>query len=153
MKKLKVTAEKALAIYRILRDAKYQKLEDTDKIKVWKITRNIRPIAEKFEEDVQDANSKFKPKEDFNERLSKAKEYERMLQKGEKELPITAEEYSTTVKEFNQYKNLIEQAIKEYAEQESEIEIEPLTEDALGKLMASNDWTIAQVEQLEEIIL
>ena len=76
--KTKTTTEKALMAYRVLSTAKYSKLEDADKIKVWKIARALKPTATQFEEDSKDAAEKLKPSEDFDSRLQKAQEFERM---------------------------------------------------------------------------
>ena len=48
---------------------------------------------------------------------------------------------------------LVAEAIKPMADAEVELEIEPLSEEAFGQLMASNDnWVIDTVVSLAEII-
>ena len=79
MKKTVKTSE-ILSTFNVLSNAKYGKMEDSDKIKVWKICRKLKPIATKFDEDTKDAAEKMKPTEDFDERLSKAQQYERTQQ-------------------------------------------------------------------------
>jgi hypothetical protein len=56
----------------VLQNAKYQKLSDDGKVKVWKITRLLKPVATQFKEDVQDAQQKLMPDGDFLQRLGKA---------------------------------------------------------------------------------
>lgn len=156
MKKSIKTSE-ILAAYNILNTAKYGSMEDADKIKVWKITRALKPIATKFDEDSKDAAEKMKPKYEggFDETLQKAQEYERMIRDTKvdaKKLPMGAAEYDAFIKEFKEYNDLVTKAVEEFAKKEVTINIEPISEDAFGKLMDSNDWTFGQTTALSEII-
>ena len=140
-----------LEAYKVLQNAKYQKLSDDGKVKVWKITRLMKPVATQFKEDVQDAQQKLMPDGDFLQRLGKAMQYEQD-KKNERTPAITDEEYQTIVKEYNEYNSLVNKAIQEFSEKEIELDFEHLTEDDFGKLIASNDWSIAQLENIEFII-
>ena len=155
MTQKKMKTEDVLKAYQVISTAKYSKLDDADKIKVWKIARAMKPIAEKFREDSEDAQEKMKPTEDFDQQLMKAQEYEREIRKTDfdaTKLPMGASEYGKFVEEFKAYQKLVNETIKEFAEKEVTVEFEPLTEDAFGKLMASNDWTLEQVATLGEMI-
>ena len=155
MKKLTLTTEKVLAAFNVLSSAKYGKLDDADKIKVWKITRKLKPVAEKFDEDSKDAAEKMKPSEDFDERLAKAQEYERTVKQTDfdaNKLPMGAAEYGKFIEEFKAYQKLVNDTISDFAKKEVEVEIETISEDAFGKLMASNDWNMAQVVALDGIV-
>ena len=150
-----IKTEDALKAYNVLATAKYGKLEDADKIKVWKIARVLKPVAEQFDGDSKDAAEKMKPSDDFDERLGKAQEYERMLKQPDVDmstLPMGAAEYSKFVEDFRAYNKLVNEAVREFAEKEVELELDLLTEDSLGKLMASNDWTMAQVMNLSFLV-
>ena len=155
MAKKTIKTEKALTAFRVLNTAKYSKLADDDKIKVWKIARAIKPVADKFDEDSKDAAEKFKPSEDFNEKLQKAQEFERMRNAKEDmtNAPIGAAEYGEFIKEFQKYNKLVADAIKEFADKEVELEFDVLSEEAFGKLMASNEWTVEQALEIGQIIL
>ena len=152
MKELKLKTGEIVNAYQVLDEAKYQKMSDDDKVRLWKISRKLSPIAQKYEEERADANRKLVPSDDFNPKLQKAVEYERLKKEGKEELPMTDEEYTSTLKEFKEYEGLLKKALKDLEEKENEIEIEPLSEEAFGKLMASNDWTLRQVDLLEFII-
>lgn len=156
MEKQTIKTEKVLNAYRVLSTAKYGKMDDGDKIKVWKIARTLKPVADKFEDDSKDAAEKFKPGEDFSERLQKAQDYERMVKDGNADmtkLPMGAAEYGEFIKEFQKYNKLVGDAIKEFADKEVELEFEKLSEDAFGKLMASNEWNMNQVIELGTLIV
>lgn len=151
MKKITIATEKVLAAYNVLSTAKYNKLEDADKIKVWKIARALKPIATKFDDDSKDAAEKMKF-DGFDELLQKAQEYERTIRNTEKDSEGRAAEYGKFVGEFNAYQKLVNDAVKEFANKEVEVEFEKLSEDAFGKLMASNEWTIEQTIMIGSVI-
>lgn len=54
---------------------------------------------------------------------------------------------------FQNYNRLVADAVKEFADKEVEIEFEPLSEDAFGKLMASNEWTMEQTVEIGMLIV
>ena len=156
MKKIIKTSE-ILAAYNILNTAKYGSMEDGDKIKVWKITRALKPIATKFDEDSKDAAEKFKPKDkDFDEKLQKAQEYARIIRTPKADaskLPMGAAEYEAFIEKFKAYNKLVEEAVKEVANKEIEVDIDAISDDTFGKLMSSNEWTMGQAVALSEIIV
>lgn len=155
MTKKTIKTDKVLSAFRVLNTAKYSKMEDEDKIKVWKIARALKPVADKFDEDSKDAAEKFKPSEDFADNLQKAQEYERMRNAGEDmtKAQMGAAKYGEFVKEFQKYNKLVTDAIKEFAEKEVDVEFEPLSDAAFGKLMASNEWEMSQVMEIGQIVL
>jgi hypothetical protein len=150
----KVRTELLLVVFNVLNTAKYGKLEDQDKIKVWKIARMMKPIATKFDEETKDAAEKMKPGDDFDDRLQKAQEFERLRNtNGDmSKAPMGAAEYQEFITEFKNYQKLVNDAVKEFADKEVEIEFEPVSEEVFGKLMSSNDWTVDQTTTLGDFI-
>lgn len=154
--KTKITTEKVLNAYRIISGAKYTKMDDADKIKVWKIARALKPVATKFDEDSKDAAEKMKPSEDFADNLQKAQEFERITKEKNfdaSKLPMGAAEYNEFIKKLQDYNRLVGEAVKEFAEKEVVIEFEPLSEESFGKLMASNEWTMEQTVEIGMLIV
>ena len=149
--KKSLKTEEIVNAYGILKDAKYQKLEDSDKVKVWKISRAMKSVATQYEEDRIDASKTFVT-EEVARNLHKAQEYERKRNAGLEDLPMTDEEYQEYIKEFLKCKALVESALKESLEKETELGFEPLSEDAFGKLLASNDWSLSQADVLGFIV-
>ncbi len=151
-----VKTEKVLGAYRVLSTAKLNKLSDEDKVIAWKIARILKPVADRFDDDSKDAAEKMKPSEDFDERLQKAQAYERALKDKDGDMTnveISASEYAKTVEEVVGYNKLVSKAIKDFAEKEVELDFAPISENAFGLLMASNDgWTVEQVMMLGDII-
>ena len=155
MKKVKLTTEKVLEAFNVVSTAKYGKLDDQDKVRVWKIARALKPTADKFADDRDDAAKKLLPTEDFEERRAKAQQYQAML--GDKQAdmtqaPMTPAEFWKFIEASNSYNKLLADALGEFGKKEVEVEFEPLSEEAFGKLMASNDWTFDFALKLSEII-
>lgn len=145
-----------LAAYRLLGSAKYGKLADDDKIKVLKICIALKPIATKYDEDSKDVAEKLKPFDDYDEKLAEAQEYDRVSRDKNadtSQLKMGAAEFNEFIKTMNHYQELIDKALKAEMEKEVEVEFEPISEDALLKLMNSNDWTVAQAMAVGEVAM
>lgn len=154
--KKKIMTAKVLDAYRIISTAKYAKLDDEDKIRVWKIARALKPVATQFEEDSKDAAEKLKPTEDFSDRLQNAQEFEMAQKKPDfdaSKLKMGAAEYHEFIKEFKEYDKLVAKAVKEFADKEVELDFDGISEDVFGKLMSSNDWTMEQAVTISDIII
>lgn len=152
MKKV-IKTETVLVVWNIINAASYKKLDDADKVKLWRIARVLKPIATQFESDSKDAAEKLKP-EGLDALLEKAKEYEAKKQKGDDELPMTEAEYNSFIREqWQPFNKLVQQAIGEFADKEVELDFDTLTEDAFGKLMASNDWSVDKAMTVGNFLL
>ena len=150
-----IKTEKVLSAYRVLSTAKYTKMDDSDKIKVWKIARALKPVATKFDEDSKDASEKMKP-DGFDENLQNAQEFERVTKDANADaskLKMGAAEYNVFIRELQKYNKLVGDAVKEFADKEVEVEFDKLTEEAFGKLMASNEWTMEQTLEIGMLIV
>lgn len=147
--KTTIKTEKVLKVYQILNTTKYGKLDDADKVKVWKIARKLKPVATKFDEDSKDAAEKLKPYDGFEDDLQKAQEYERLKGVNAK---MDIDEYQKFIAAFKAYQELVGKAVKEYADVEVEVEFDTISEDAFSKLMASNEWTLDQAVEIGEFI-
>lgn len=155
--KKSIKTEAILVAYNVLKGAKYQKVDSKDIIKIFHIAQVLKPIATKMEEVSKDASDTLKPEIEggFDEMLSKAQEYERIIRnpKGNaNKLPMGPAEYEAFITEFKKYQKLVADAVNKFAEEEREIELEPLKEETFSDLIASNDWNMEQILALAEII-
>ena len=154
----KIKTDEVLKAFNILSMAKYDKLSDEDKIKLWKITCAMMPYATQYEELQKDAAKKFKPAtEGFDERLEKAQGVERMLRFPNVDattLPMGAAEYNQFIaNEMNPYNKVVAEALKEFADKEVSLTFDGLSSEAFGKLMASNEWVMGNVAKLGMLIV
>lgn len=153
MKQLTLTTEKVLKAYNIIAQAKYTKLDDADKVRLWKIARELKPVATKYDEDSKDAAEKLKP-EGFDEKAMKWNETRDKSSAGIKDdLPMSPAEFIDFLYHvINPYNENVNSALEELKGKEVELEFNALTEDAFAKLMSSNEWTMEQVEMLGDIV-
>ena len=151
----KIKNENVLAAYQVLSQAKYGKLSDEEKIKVWKIARALKPVADGLNETIEDANAKFKP-EGYDEELQKFNTVKAMMRDANADMTTApmgvAEADQWYINVFTPYQKLVNDAVSEFSKQEVEILFEKLSEEVFGKLMASNEWTMGQVVMLGEMI-
>jgi len=153
MKKLTLTTETVLKAYNIIAQAKYTRLDDADKVRLWKIARELKPVAIKYDEDSKDAAEKLKP-EGFDEKAMKWNETRDKSSAGIKDdLPMSQAEFIDFLYHvINPYNANVNSALEELRGKEVELEINALTEDAFAKLMSSNEWTMEQVAMVGDII-
>ena len=150
----KMKAESVAQVYNILNAAKYSKLNNEERIALWKITRAMKPVATKLKDDIQDAAQHMKPSDDFDQRLALARQYEQAQRDGKEFDKLSKEDYDAFIKEWTNYSKLVDTAVKEFADENVEIDIEPITEETLSRLMASNDsWTMEKAVIVSDIIM
>lgn len=139
--------------YHLLGNAKYNKLEDADQLKVWRLSRLMKPIAKEVEEAQQDAVKSLIPDE-FRQKIRKAQEYSEARKAGIKEgLPMTDGEFLEYLTEFKKYNILVGKAFDEVLQKEVKLEFEPLPENTVGQLVTCNEWPMAEaLEKLEWLI-
>ena len=129
-----IKTEKIVALYNVLSNAKLTKLEDSDKYKVIKILRKLKPVAESFEVYKEDALKRLQP-ENWEEILPKYSQL-RSGNAGE----LTEEEIKeVSIAVFN-YDRKVNECIAEELALEVDIDMPMLSEAAFEKLLASNDW-------------
>ena len=71
-----LSIEKIYKAYELLSVCKINKMSDDDKFKMWKILKTFKPVYEKVGEEMKIAAEKFKPYDDYEQRLEKGKKYE-----------------------------------------------------------------------------
>ena len=140
-------------IYAVLNEAKLTKMDDADKFKVIKALRVIKPIAKGYEDFIEEAKNKLKA-DDHDKMTEKAQAWNNDNQ-GNKVGELTQEqidELNTINKYFSDYNSRVEACVKEEAEKEVELTFDKLSEEAFGKLVASNDWTCGQIMALSDAV-
>lgn len=137
--------------YNVLVNAKISKCEDSEKVAVWKVCHAIKKVAEDYQEACKDATSKLNDIEDYENKMQKALEYE--SKKGEN-CEMKAEEYKAFVAEYDRVRKLVDSAVKELGDADVTLDVEGISEDAFGRLLASNpDWEMKQIEVVSDVII
>lgn len=144
---MKKTTKEIVEVYSILKDAKITKMDDADKFKVIKSLRPLKKISEDFEDFRTDALEKLKG-DNHNEMTERARKWQ---QDGDK-TTLTDKERIEVNTYFTEYNDKVTKCLTEELEKEHDLDDVNLTEDAFGKLIASNDWTLGQIEIIGNIL-
>lgn len=140
-------------IYQLLNSAKLTKMEDSDKIKVIKTLRVIKPISKGYEDFATEAQKKLMG-ENHAEMQKKAEKWnkEHQNQKYSDLSEEEVEELKSITGYFDAYNQRVAECLRDEAEKEQSLEYERLSGDAFSKLVASNDWTCGQILFISDFI-
>lgn len=137
----------AVALYKVLGEAKVSTLSEKDITIVVKTRKDLRSVVEDYEAFLKDCQEKFKP-EDWDNIQEKIQKWQ---QEGEK-TTLTVEERIKINKAVADYQNKINSAVKDELNKDVEITIEKLSDDAAAKLLKHNDWEINKLDELSPIL-
>lgn len=135
---MKTTVDKIVKAYAKLGDVKVTTLEDKEVMKVIRMRKAMRPVSEDFNAFLEDVKTKFKP-EGFEDTVRKAQEEWEKMTDSEKR---AANELVTG------YNRKVDEAVKEEADREVEIEFEQFSEESVVRMMKENSLTATEVEQI-----
>lgn len=135
MKKQKT--ESIVAAYRLICEAKLNKMEDSDKFLLIRIARKLKKTATDFNDFLQDAQKKLKP-DGFDAITFKIQNKEE----------LTYEENNKVVK----YNQDVSECVKDELEKEVELDFEPLSEEAFARFVSSNDFSVSDILVINDII-
>lgn len=133
----KKTTDQIVTAFRLINNAKLSKMQDEEKFAVIKVMRQLKKVNTDFEDFIKDAQEKLRP-EGFAEIASKM----------QSNRPLTDEE--TT--KVNKYNKDVSDCISPELAKEHELTFDPIDEDAMGRFLASNDFSIAEIMAICDII-
>lgn len=123
--------------YKVLGEVQVYNLEDDAIVKILNARIEMKQHVDKYNAFLEDAKEKCKPS-DYVEKSELMLNWSELDDSARKEL-------NTWLKEYN---NKINNVVKDFAEQEVELNIEKLSKDAAVKLLKANNW---QPNKLDEI--
>ena len=144
---MKATVKQVVDCYNAFEKAKVNKLEESEKIKILKARKVMRPIHADFEAFLKDVQEMMKP-ENWDELQAKAQKWQ---QEGEK-TTLTKEEQNEINKSMEAYLKKVDSAVKDELAKEVEINIEKLKENSDIKLLEENDWEIGKLNLIEILL-
>ena len=136
-----------VSVFNLLNSAKINKVNDSGKIKIIKAVRQMKPIANGFDELLNDARERLKGEE--HEEMSEKSS--RWQMEGDI-VDFTDEEKIAINNYFIAYSNRIDECIKEEADREHELTFTKLTEEEFEGLISSNDWDVKTIMDIQEVI-
>lgn len=134
---MKKTTEKIVIAYRILNNAKLGKMKDEDKFKVVRIMKAIKPVATSYDDYIKDAAERLSPEG-----------IEAIQMKVQKNEPLSVEEN----KVWTKYNEDVAKCVQDELAKEIELGCEPLGEEAMTGLISSNDFALAEIIALDDVI-
>ena len=152
----KLKTKEVLVAWQVLGQAKYDKLDNDQKVRVFHIGQMLKPIATAFSDYSADAAEKMQPSADFQERWDKAKVYETMTANPKadmEQLPMGPAEYKEfMVKEYFPFDRLWKKAIKDEGDKEVELKFDPISEEVLFALADANKWNVDQTTAVAAVV-
>lgn len=144
-----------VAAFAALDGAKLGKMEDKEKFTLVKALKALRPIKKAYEEFVNDARERLKG-DDFETMQERAVKWNEQ-HRGQLQADLTPEEQAE-LKELNEYfqhyQDSVNECVSEEAEKEVTADYTRLSEEAFGRLLASNpDMRLEDVMRIEELLV
>ena len=127
--------------YKILGEVQVYNLADEEVIKIINARIEMKSYVDKYNTFLEEAKEKCKP-QDYAEKS------ELMLNWSELDDSVR-KELNAWLKEYN---NKINNVIKDFAEQEVELNIEKLSKDAAVKLLKANNWQPYKLDEISIIL-
>ena len=138
MENKKVTkADNVISAYRILNNAKLGKMEDAEKFALIKAVRQLKKVGADFDDFLKDAQEKLKPES-----------IEVIAVKVQGNEVLTPEESAA----LNKYNQDVSVCVKDELDKDVELTFAPLSEDALGRLVASNDFSVNEILIISDVL-
>lgn len=144
---MKCTVKQVVECYKAFEKSKVNKLEESEKIKILKARKAMRPIHDDYEAFLKDVQEMMKP-ENWDELQKKVQQWQ---QEGEKTTLTEAERIEIN-KALVEYSKKVDNAVKEELAKEVEISIEKLKENSDIKLLEENDWEIGKLDLIEILL-
>lgn len=134
---IKKKTDNVVAAFRLINTAKISKMEDSEKFALIKAVKHLKKVGTDFEDFLKDAQERLKP-ENFDKIAAKYQSKEE----------LTADEMAT----LNKYNKDVADCVQGELDKEVELDFEPLSEEALGRFIASNDFTVAEIMNISDVI-
>lgn len=135
---MKLTTDTAVTAAMALMAAKLTKMENKDKFAVIRALRALRPVAESYERFCNDAREKLRP--------------DGYLTLTKRQGALTASERGELAAAMDSYNRAVGECIAEELRRELDFDCEPLSSEAFGALLDSNDFNAATMMALQDVL-
>lgn len=127
--------------YKVLGEIHVYNLEDDEIVKILNARIEMKQHVDKYNSFLEDAKEKCKPS-DYAEKSELMLNWSELDDSVRKELNVWLKEYN----------NKINNVVKDFAEQEVELNIERLSKDAAVKLLKANNWQPSKLDEISIIL-
>lgn len=141
----------AVKAYRILKSAKLTKMDDADKLKTIKAMRVLRPVSEEYDKDVEEGRKALQD-DRFDDMQQKAQKHNEAIQEKKQDGLLSYSDLKELNDYFTAYDKSVRRMQQELDDKELTLTIGRLSEEAFGRLAASNDLTCEELETLFNVL-
>ena len=149
---MKVKTIKAVEAYRALKTLKVAGMSDEAMLAVWKNLKALRPVSETYDKDIEEVRATLQDEEfeKMQQRVKEAQEVERKVKEEARELTEAEKQEIAEINTwFAAWNKKGEEYLKELAEKEVEVKIDPLDAAELLKAYKGSDRTFEDAEKLD----
>lgn len=136
-----------VSVYKTLSESKLTKMETSDKAKVLKAMREMKPIAEEWDSFLKTVDEKIQ-KENHQEIMEKVAQW----QKEGENTTLSEGERIEINKYLIEYQREKDTCINDELEKKVNLEFAKISESAFEKLVDSNDWEVKKMMEVESFI-
>lgn len=147
-----MTVEKVVNAYYTLSSLKINMLSKEDMFSVISNMIEMRPVAEKYQKDVEEAEKKTKP-DDFSIMQAKASRHDDAVRNKKKEDLLSDSELAQVNKYFAEYNKKMFDFRKDIGERSIKLTLKKASEDLLFKLVSANEVNTSQAVNLREVLM
>lgn len=141
----------AVKAYKTLKQAKLTKMDEADKLTVIKAMRALRPVAETYDKDTEEGRRALQD-DRFDDMQQKAQKHNEAIQEKKQDGLLSYSDLKELNDYFTAYDKSVRRMQQELDGREQELTIGHLSEEAFGRLAASNDLTCEELETLFNVL-
>lgn len=141
----------AVKAYKTLKQAKLTKMDEADKLTVIKAMRALRPVAETYDKDTEEGRRALQD-DRFDDMQQKAQKHNEAIQEKKQDGLLSYSDLKELNDYFTAYDKSVRKMQRELDDREQELTIGRLSEEAFGRLAASNDLTCEELETLFNVL-
>lgn len=142
----------AVKAYKTLKQAKLTKMDEADKLTVIKAMRALRPVAETYDKDTEEGRRALQD-DRFDDMQQKAQKHNEAIQEKKQDGLLSYSDLKELNDYFTAYDKSVRKMQRELDDREQELTIGRLSEEAFGRLAASNDLTCEELETLFNVLV
>lgn len=142
----------AVKAYKTLKQAKLTKMDEADKLTVIKAMRALRPVAETYDKDTEEGRRALQD-DRFDDMQQKAQKHNEAIQEKKQDGLLSYSDLKELNDYFTAYDRSVRRMQQELDDKELTLTIGSLSEEAFGKLAASNDFNGEELETLFNVIV
>lgn len=141
----------AVKAYKTLKQAKLTKMDEADKLTVIKAMRALRPVAETYDKDTEEGRRALQD-DRFDDMQQKAQKHNEAIQEKKQDGLLSYSDLKELNDYFTAYDMSVRRMQQELDDKELTLTIGRLSEEAFGRLAASNDLTCEELETLFNVL-